>query len=160
VWCKGVRYVKTTTETITIPSTSGLYYIYFSNTGALSYKTTYFDWENDTPTAYIYWNQNDGKAYFFADERHGVTLDWATHEYLHRTRGAVIASGFGANGYSEPPGNGSSDEHAVISIANGTFFDEDLQVDITHSATPTANTWEQRLQANAYIPVFYHSNTH
>ena len=158
VWCKGVRYVKTTTETITIPSTSGLYYIYFSNTGALSYKTTYFDWENDTPTAYIYWNQNDGKAYFFADERHGVTLDWATHEYLHRTRGAVIASGFGANGYTTI-GDGSIDEHAVISIANGIFFDEDLQVDITHSATPTANTWEQRLQANAYIPVFYHSTT-
>lgn len=159
VWCKGIRYVKTTTETITIPSTSGLYYIYFSNTGALSYKTTYFDWENDTPTAYIYWNQNDGKAYFLADERHGVTLDWATHEYLHRTRGAVIASGFGANGYTTI-GDGSIDAHAVISIANGTFFDEDLQVDITHSATPTANTWEQRLQANAYIPVFYHSNTH
>lgn len=159
VWCKGIRYVKTTTETITIPSTSGLYYIYFSNTGALSYKTTYFDWENDTPTAYIYWNQNDGKAYFLADERHGVTLDWATHEYLHRTRGAVIASGFGANGYTTT-GDGSIDTHAVISIANGTFFDEDLQVDITHSATPTANTWEQRLQANAYIPVFYHSNTH
>lgn len=159
VWCKGVRYVKTTTETITIPSTSGLYYIYFSNTGSLSYKTTYFDWENDTPTAYIYWNQNDGKAYFFADERHGVTLDWATHEYLHRTRGAVIASGFGANGYTTT-GDGSIDAHAVVSIADGIFFDEDLQVDITHSATPTANTWQQRLQANAYIPIFYHSNTH
>jgi hypothetical protein len=159
VWCKGIRHVKTTTETISIPDTSGLYYIYFSNTGVLSYKTTYFDWENDTPTAYIYWNQNDDKAYFVADERHGVTLDWATHEYLHRTRGAVIASGFGANGYTTT-GDGSIDAHAVISIANGTFFDEDLQVDITHSATPTANTWEQRLQANAYIPIFYHLNTH
>ena len=159
VWCKGKRFVKTSTETIEIPNISGLYYIYFSNNGVLSYKTTFFDWENDTPTAYIYWNQNDAKAYFFADERHGVTLDWATHEYLHRTRGAVIASGFGANGYTIT-GDGSSDTHAVISIANGTFFDEDLQVDITHSATPTANTWEQRLQANAYIPIFYHSNTH
>ena len=159
VWCKGKRYVKTTTETISIPDVSGLYYIYFNSNGSLAYKTTYFDWENDTPTAYIYWNQDDDKAYFFADERHGVTLDWATHEYLHRTRGAVIANGFGANGYTTT-GSGSLDSHAVISIANGTFFDEDLQVDITHSATPTANTWEQRLQANAYIPIFYHSNTH
>ena len=159
VWCKGRRYTKTSTETVTIPDTSGLYYIYFNSSGTLAYKTTYFDWENDTPTAYIYWNDADNKAYFFADERHGVTLDWATHEYLHRTRGAAIASGFGYNG-AIFNGNGSSNTHAVISIADGTFFDEDLQVDITHSASPTANTWQQRLQNNAYIPIFYHLNSH
>jgi hypothetical protein len=158
VWCKGKRYIKTVTETVAIPNTSGLYYIHFNSSGQLSYRTTYFDWENDTPTAYIYWNADDSKAYFFADERHGVTLDWATHEYLHRTRGAAIADGFGANGYTTS-GNGSSNLHAVISIANGTFFDEDLEINITHSATPTQNTWEQRLQANAYIPMFYHSGS-
>jgi len=159
VWCKGIRYVKTSTESTTLPTTSGLYYIYFDNTGVLNYKTTYFDWENDTPTAYIYWNQTDSKAYFFADERHGITLDWATHEYLHRTRGAVIASGFGVNNYSID-GDGSSDAHAKFDIANGTFFDEDLQVDIVHSETPTADTWEQTLQGNAEIPVFYKLNSH
>lgn len=159
VWCKGIKYIKTSTETVTIDNTPGLHYIYFSNTGVLSSKMSYFDWENDTPTAYIYWNQTDSKAYFFADERHGVTLDWATHEYLHRTRGAVMAEGFGANGYILD-GNGNDNTYAVFSLANGTFFDEDLQVDITHSATPASNTWEQRLQANAYIPIFYHSNTH
>lgn len=158
VWCVGKRYVKTSTETVTIPDTSGLYYIYFNFSGSLAYKTTFFTWDQDTPTAYIYWNDVDNKAYFFADERHGVTLDWATHEYLHRTRGAAIANGFGANGYSLV-GDGSIDAHAKIDIANGTFFDEDLQVDITHSASPTANTWEQRLQSGAYIPVFYKSNS-
>lgn len=158
VWCKGKRHVKTSTETVTIPDTSGLYYIYFNSSGSLAYKTTFFTWEEDTPTAYIYWNQDDDKAYFFADERHGVTLDWATHEYLHRTRGAAIASGFGANNYTTT-GDGSSDAHAQIDIANGTFFDEDLQVDIEHSATPIANTWQQRLQGAAYIPVFYRSGS-
>ena len=159
VWCAGKRFVKTTTSTVTIPDTSGLYYIYFNSSGALAYKTTYFTWDTDTPTAYIYWNEVDNKAYFFADERHGITLDWATHEYLHRTRGAAIANGFGANNYILN-GNGSSDTHAKIDIADGTFFDEDLQVDITHSATPTANTWEQVLQGNAEIPVFYRLNNH
>lgn len=157
VWCTGKRYVKTSTETITIPDTSGLYYIYFNSSGSLAYKTTFFTWDQDTPTAYIYWNDVDNKAYFFADERHGVTLDWATHEYLHRTRGAAIANGFGANNYSLT-GDGSLDSHAQIDIADGTFFDEDLQVDVTHSASPTANTWQQRLQSGAYIPVFYRSN--
>jgi hypothetical protein len=159
VWCKGVKYTKTTTETVDIPDTSGLYYIYYSNTGVLSYRTSYFDWENDTPTAYIYWNEVDNKAYFFADERHGIVLDWQTHEYLHRTRGAAIANGFGANNFILD-GDGSLDTHAKLDIADGTFFDEDLQVDITHSNTPTVNTWEQVLQGNAEIPVFYRTNNH
>ena len=159
VWCKGKRYVKTSTETIEIPDTSGLYYIYFNASGVLSYRTTFFVWDEDTPTAYVYWNADDNKAYFFADERHGIVLDWATHEYLHRTRGAAIANGFGANNYVLD-GDGSSNTHAQIDIANGTFFDEDLQVDIFHSATPSSNTWEQVLQGAAEIPVFYRSNTH
>ena len=159
VWCAGKRFVKTTTETVQIPDTSDLYYIYYNSSGVLSYRTTFFVWDTDAPTAYIYWNEVDNKAYFFGDERHGITLDWATHEYLHRTRGAAIANGFGANNYILN-GNGSSDTHAKIDIANGTFFDEDLQVDITHSATPTANTWEQVLQGNAEIPVFYRLNNH
>jgi hypothetical protein len=159
VWCAGKRFVKTTTETVQIPDISGLYYIYYNSSGVLSYRTTFFVWDTDAPTAYVYWNEVDNKAYFFADERHGITLDWATHEYLHRTRGAAIANGFGANNYILN-GNGSSDTHAKIDIADGTFFDEDLQVDITHSATPTANTWEQVLQGNAEIPVFYRLNNH
>jgi hypothetical protein len=158
VWCVGKRYIKTTTETITIPDTSGLYYIYYNTSGSLAYKTTFFTWDQDTPTAYIYWNDSTNKAYFFADERHGITLDWQTHEYLHRTRGAVIASGFGASNYSIV-GDGSSNSHAQIDIANGTFFDEDLQVDIVHSNTPTANTWQQDLQGPGLIPVFYRSGS-
>ena len=154
IWCTGKRFVKTGTETVTIPDTSGLYYIYFNSSGTLAYRTSYFVWDTDTPTAYIYWNATDNKAYFFADERHGVTLDWATHEYLHRTRGAAIANGFGINNY-DTGGDGSSDAHAKFDLADGTFFDEDLQVDIVHSETPTANTWEQTLQGNAEIPVFY-----
>jgi hypothetical protein len=159
VWCAGKRFVKTGTETVQIPDTSGLYYIYYNSSGVLSYRTDYFIWDEDAPTAYVYWNEVDNKAYFFADERHGITLDWATHEYLHRTRGAAIANGFGANNYILN-GDGSLDSHAKLDIANGTFFDEDLQVDITHSNTPTTNTWEQVLQGNAKIPVFYRINNH
>ena len=159
VWCKGKRYVKTTALTVTIPDTSGTYYISFNASGDLQYTTTFFDLENETPTAYVYWNQVDDKAYFFADERHGIVLDWQTHEYLHRTRGAAIANGFGASGFTIT-GNGSLNTDAQISIADGTFFDEDLEVNITHSATPTANTWQQYLQGPARIPAFYRLNNH
>ena len=158
VWVKGKRYVKTTSQTVTLPDTSGLYYIYFDSTGTLQYKTTFFDWDDDAPTAYVYWNADDDKAYFVADERHGITLDWQTHEYLHRTRGAAYADGFTIGSYSTT-GAGTSNSHMQFDLGNGTFFDEDLQVDITHSATPTPDTWEQILQGGAEIPVFYRSGT-
>jgi hypothetical protein len=46
-----------------------------------------------------------------------------------------------------------------LDIADGTFFDEDLQVDITHSSWPTPNTWQQVLQGGAEIPIFYRSGS-
>ena len=46
-----------------------------------------------------------------------------------------------------------------IEVADGTFFDEDLQVDIRHSLSPDTNTWEQQLQGPAQIPVMYRSGT-
>ena len=158
VWCKGVKYTKTAVETVTIPNTTGLYYVYFNASGQLSYRTSYFDWDDDVPTAYIYWNATTGTAPYLADERHGIALDWATHEYLHRTRGAVIANGFSLSNYTTV-GDGSLDAHAQIDLSGGTFFDEDLEVQIVHSNTPTANTWEQDLQGPARIPVLYLDGT-
>jgi hypothetical protein len=154
VWVSGTRYTINNTRTVALPNTTGLYYIYYSNTGALSYKTTFYDWPNEAPTAYVYWNSNTGDAPFIADERHGIVLDWQTHEYLHRTRGAAIANGFDATNYIVR-GNGSSDTHLQLDIADGTFFDEDLQVDVVSTNTPTANTWEQDLTGPARIPMFY-----
>lgn len=156
VWCAGVRHVKSSSETVVIPNTTGLYYIYFSSAGTLSYKTTYFTWSEDTPVSYVYWNATTASAEFFADERHGVTLDWATHEYLHRTRGAAIAEGLNAYGYTLANG-GDADSDAQISITDGSFFDEDLEIEIAHSSSPTANSWEQRLDSPAYIPIMYRS---
>jgi len=152
VWCKGVKNVVSTAQTITLPNTTALYYIYYSSLGVLSYKTTYFTWDTDTPVSYVYWNATTGQATYFADERHGTTLDWATHEYLHRTRGAVIASGFAANGYTLS-GTGDLNSDAQISIESGTFFDEDLEINVVSTATPTQNTWTQNLLFPAKIPV-------
>lgn len=148
VWCVGQRYEKYGAESVTIPDVEDLYYIYFDPQGELQYRTSYFQWDEDCPTAYIYWNGTEG---FLFDERHGITLDWQTHEYLHRTRGAAIANGLLVSEY------GSTDES--IEVADGTFFDEDLQVDIRHSLTPDTNTWEQQLQGPARIPVMYRSGT-
>lgn len=151
VWVKGTKHTFTTAQTVTLPNATGEYYIYFDENG-LGAQTSYFVWDQQAPTALIYYNSNTGLAPYFADERHGTTLDWQTHEYLHRTRGAVIANGFTIGNYTV----GGS---VQLDIGNGTFFDEDLQIDVTHSNTPTANTWQQDLQGPAQIPMFYLSGT-
>ena len=157
VWVQGKRFVKTTSQSVQVPNNTGLYYIYFNSSGTLAQKTTYFTWDQDAPTAYVYWNSGTGAAYYVADERHGITLDWQTHEYLHRTRGAVIASGFGATDYTIT-GDGSLDTHAQITLTGGTFFDEDMEIVIVDDPTPAANTFEQDLTI-AKIPMFYHSGS-
>ena len=77
----------------------------------------------------------------FFDERHGIVMDWATHEYLHRTRGAAIANGFDIYNYIIN-GGGATLANVQFSLTNGTFFDEDLQVDIT---TGGSGVWDMSL---------------
>lgn len=153
VWCAGKRYTFTETQSVTIPDTSGLYFIFFED-GILKYDTDYFTWNTEAPTAYLYWNATLNQAIYFGDERHGIVLDWQTHEYLHRTRGAHLASGFDANSYTIE-GDGSLDSDAQISINGGTFFDEDLKIQIVHSNTPESNNFQQDLQGPGRFPVMY-----
>ena len=158
VYTRGVKRTIAETRSVSIPNTTGLYYIYFDTNGVLQYRTTFYDWSNDCMVAYVYYNAATGTAPFVADERHGIVLDWQTHEYLHRTRGASFANGFDLSGYVLL-GDGSSDSHLQLTLASGTFFDEDLQVDIVATNTPVANTWDQDLLNPARIPMFYHSGT-
>lgn len=158
VWCKGTKYTYTTAQTVVIPDTTGLHYVFFTDAGVLSTRMSYFDFENEAPTSYVAWNSVTQQASFFADERHGVTLDWQTHEYLHRTRGAALANGFSISNYTIV-GTGSSDADAQFDLGGGTFFDEDLQVDIVSSNSPTPGTWQQDLAGPALIPVLYRSGT-
>ncbi|NBS68928.1 hypothetical protein EBT31_08420, partial [bacterium] len=158
VYCKGVKYTYTTVQLVTIPNTTGLHFIYFNASGVLSTQMSYFTWEEHAPTAYVYWNATTQQAIYFGDERHGITLDWQTHEYLHRTRGAAIANGFAASGYTTT-GLGATDADAQIDIGGGTFFDEDMQVDIISTNTPVAGTWQQDLSGPARIPVLYLSGS-
>ena len=119
IWTKGTRRVYTSTQTVSIGSspTTGLYYIYFNGSGVLSYKTSEFAWAEDTPIACVYWNATTSKAEFLSDERHGTVLDWATHEYLHKTQGAKVSSGFELNNYTTT-GTGNSDSDSKIGRAH------------------------------------------
>jgi hypothetical protein len=155
VWCAGVDYTIDSVQSVQLPDTTDLYFIYFED-GVLDWTTGFPDWPIHAAVAYVYWNDVANRAEFVADERHGIVLDWATHEYLHRTRGAALASGFDLYDYTTT-GSGSADAHAQVAVEAGTFFDEDLQVDVVDDATPTSGTWEQVLSPAVEAPVFYRS---
>lgn len=155
VWCAGVDYTFEYPQAVALPDTTDLYLIYFEE-GVLEYLVGYPNWATQAPVAYVYWNATTQKAEFVCDERHGVTMDWATHEYLHRTRGPAIADGFDLFTYTTT-GSGSNNTDAQVSLLNGTFFDEDLQIDVTDSEFPTPGTFEQRLSV-LEAPVLYRSN--
>jgi len=151
VWVSGTKYIKTVAETTTVGATSGLYYIYYDSNGVLQNKTTFFTFSAESPTSYIYYNATTPAESMMFDERHGITMDWATHEYLHRTRGAAIASGFGIANYTL----GVS---STFTIEPGTFFDEDLRVDITDSNATPNGIWSMPLSP-VQLPVIYLSGT-
>ena len=160
VWCNGIRFAFTSAQTTTIPNTTGLYYVYFDQNGVLQNKSsaTAFSWKDETPVAILFWNALTSAAPFVYDTRHGITLDWQTHEYLQKTRGAAVYEGFNIV-YDFENQDGSSDSHAQIGMAGGTFFNEDLEVTIVASSTPT-NDFEQSLgdfNNPASIPVIYRS---
>lgn len=157
IWVSGNKYRKDTVLSVIIPNTSDLYYIYFDINGNLNYQTTNFNWSSQAPTAYIYYNASHPSECMLFDERHGLVMDWVTHEYLHKTRGAQIASGFNTYGYTLL-GTGTVDSDVEFSIEDGIFFDEDLKIEITNSVMPSSNTWEQRLQNNASLPIIYLEN--
>lgn len=154
VWVRGKRYMIRKPRSIQIPDETGLYFIYFGDKGVLGVQEDYFDWDTEAPTAYIYWDAEEQICPYFAEERHGIVLDWQTHQYLHRTRGAAIADGFDIANYIIN-GNGTLDAHAQFDLSNGTFFDEDLEISIIHSSTPGLEKFEQDLQGPARIPVLY-----
>lgn len=154
VWVRGKRYMIRKPRSVQIPDETGLHFIYFGAGGILGAQEDYFDWDTEAPTAYVYWDADEQICPYFAEERHGIVLDWQTHQYLHRTRGAAIANGFDISNYVID-GNGSLDAHAQFDIGNGTFFDEDLEVSIIHSATPETETFQQDLQGPARLPVVY-----
>lgn len=149
----GVRTIIDVPLNITIPDTSGNYYIYIGSSANLTYTTT-FDLaliSEYAYCAYIYWDDVDNKAVIFGDERHGITMDGTTHAYLHTTRGTQLVSGAAI---SYTLGSGALDAHAQISLGDMQIKDEDITVNINNDATPDA-PFEQILFPIAEIPIVY-----
>jgi len=108
-------------------------------------------------TAIVHWDVTNQKEIIFGEERHGVTMDCATHDYLHTTVNTRYRSGLTLTvvASGNPSGfSGATDDEAEFSVSDGMLMDEDILIDIMNSATPT-DMWEQKLNPLAYAPTYY-----
>jgi len=125
----GKRYEKTAPDTLVWPDAEGSHFIYYDATGTLVSTQTFVD-EIITTFAfvsYVYWNATDNEVITFAEERHGNTMDSATHLYNHNTTGARYSSGLQV-GSLLPDESGDEDIHAQFSVTSGVYYDEDLKL--------------------------------
>ena len=143
VYIKGKKYTKTTESIqISTPLVGGDYYFYFNSTGVLSVSNV-FSPEIISQYAFIsivYWNPDvlpaPGVHTYFAEERHGLTMDGVTHSYLHTVFGARYLSGLALQGFTiaTGPGAGNSNSHAQFTSDQGRIRDEDILLTILSQA--------------------------
>jgi len=157
----GSTYTKTATESIVIPDTEGLHFIYFDDDGNLAQTQTFTDdiitrWAF---TALVYWDADNNEAVTFADERHGSGMNSTTHLYNHNTVGTRYGAGLLVSDV-DADGNGDDATAAQISAGAGEIWDEDIKISIDAQSLPanvpilyksgSAGNW-RRISATDYI---------
>ena len=160
LYIRGTKVRKSGSESVTFANVTAQNYVYFRLSDySLQYKTTDFDYSTDLPIAYVSWNSGvppSGQATFFAEERHGIVMDNATHEWIHRTIGAQYVAGFSLDYYSTS-GTGGLSGDATIGIGSGLLYQEDIKIDVTNSSSSLP--FHQVISPTGQFPILYHSGT-
>jgi hypothetical protein len=161
-YISGKKYTVSTTLTFTLPTVAnpalneGQWFFYFDVNGLQGSQTA---WVITDPIVLVsngYWDSTNQIWIRKNEERHGVRMDSDTHKLLHRTDGSKIdqdPSKLMIYNYTLN-GTGTLNTDAQFGITDGTFYDEDVSVDIKHANVP-ANPFEQYLQPYAKLPGFY-----
>lgn len=145
-YLKGKPFRKTAAQSVVIPDTEGLHEIYFDSAGVLQSQLGQSDdlFSSKVHVATIYWDALNDTGILIQEQRHGMTMDGRTQQYLQTAFGLRIASGFDLT-YSLV-GTGALAADSQVSNGVGAYQDEDLTGSVP-AETP------------AQIPVFYRDAT-
>ena len=151
-WINGIEYVKNSSVQVAINesvnSGEGIHLFYFQGASLVSdhepvdvslFKDVAF-------VAFIYWDSTNVRHIRIQEERHGISMSGATHEYLHDIEGTRFYSGLALSGFTD--GDGSNDADVQFACADGQIRDEDIKHFITNDSPQT-------LAPIIEIPVFY-----
>lgn len=95
------------------------------------------------PVAVIYWQAGAVNAPLggIGYECHSVTMDWGTHDYLHKTRGTAYTDGGGLSGYTVNTSAGNitiANADLSYGISTINMMDEDIALSCTGVAEPAS----------------------
>lgn len=151
---RGRVFKVTGAKTVVIPDSEGMHYIYFDGVNLLSTQSFTADLVKlYTFVSTLYWDATNNLAVMFTEERHALTMDGKTHEYLHNTIGVQWVSGLGM---TYVPGTGAVDADAQLAVGDGILYDEDIKITPTDNPAPS-QIFEQILDPIAELPILYRS---
>jgi len=129
-WVMGVKHEKAA-QSIQIPNTEGLHFIYFDGAGDIQTTMTFSRTllTENALASIVYWDVSAAAHIYFAEERHGPIMSGATHLDLHLSRGTFYEEGL-ALGNFDVDQSGALDSHAQCDCANGEIDDEDIDINI------------------------------
>jgi len=155
IWVKSKKFTKNAPEVVDISGViaEGVWFFYYDDTGTLIGSQTPWDLTQHAPVSYIQWDSTNSIAIFFADERHGLVMDYETHKYLHFGFGTQWRSGLTLTPKTTPiPGSGNLDADAEVELEDGYILDEDLEINIRDSGS---GSFVQDIRPIAQLPVYY-----
>jgi len=124
-WNQGNKFIGTGDSGI-VPAFTDWYWYYYDTNGLLDVSTSPVVMNSRTFVAYVYWNNTLSEGVLF-EERHGISMDFATHYYLHNTIGTKVQWGFDIGGYTLKPAV-PADADNTYSISTGYLADEDISI--------------------------------
>lgn len=147
-YIKGVRYTKSSPETVQIGPVEGLHYIFYDGSVLTSVAnptdaTTDSIIRTKALVSILYWDNTNLTAIYVGDERHGIQMDGSTHSYNHFTRGLQYVSGLALGDFSIEGGAPAGDAAAQFSVALGSVSDEDIFFSIS------------QILSTVGLPIFY-----
>lgn len=157
---KGVKVTINSVKGITWPNVNGLHIFYLDRYGVLNVAQAFIE-EFITEYAIvsiIYWDLENQKHIYWADERHGIHMSDKTHLYLHRTRGAQFDRGCSLYDFIADA-DGSLDTHAQFKVNGGIIWDEDIEITLPPQTQfpvlyRSGTSWKRKEADN--FPFIYH----
>ena len=135
IYLLGVKHSKTTTS-LTLTGAGAHYILY--DTADATLKEVAGWYLGDGPACVCAVVYIDGTNYILQEERHGITMDWQTHHYLHDTRGSVNGEG-GALAVAS---------NCTFTLDSYDHYDEDIE--ISQAASTTAMILTRKYSGGSY----------
>lgn len=167
IWLDGTRHEITGSVDIPFTPADGLWYISYTAAGFVAEQAAWTISGEVAPIAIVYVNLALVEG-LVGDERHGISMDWATHARLHHVDGAQISAGGAIGNWTANATAGNSNPALAdvqVSIAQTTLRDEDIVLSLPALsaggpyclARRTGNGLEWTWTKTATVPYFVSS---